>query len=140
VTDLSREKHYCYITLFCMLYANMHWRTQSRNFDFVVEGVDGDITLRAANWNYLVQKACLLGSCEHGDKPFGCTKYWKFLNYLRKYWLLRKDSYPRCLSVHGKSTDWLYSRTKHWAERLRRRTEEDDWRWSDEETGYERDE
>jgi len=55
------------------------------------------------SWIYFVQNTRLVGSYEHGNKPFGSTKYWKILNYLRKYWLLRKDSYPRCLSVHGKT-------------------------------------
>jgi hypothetical protein len=78
---------------------------RAANFDFVVEGVDRGIAVLAVNWIYSFQNTRHVGSCDHGNKHFGCTKCWNLLNYLRKCWFLRKDSYPWCLSVHGKSTD-----------------------------------
>jgi hypothetical protein len=34
------------------------------------------------------------GSCEHGKVLFSSVKWWEFLEWLRNYWFLKKDSAP----------------------------------------------
>lgn len=34
----------------------------------------------------------VVGSCEQGNEPFGSTKCWDFLDWLRNCYLLKKDS------------------------------------------------
>jgi hypothetical protein len=43
-------------------------------------------------------------SCEHGNEPSGCTKFWEFLACLRSCWLLMKNSVPWNWRVHGTDT------------------------------------
>jgi hypothetical protein len=33
-------------------------------------------------------------SCEHGNEPSGSIKFWKILEYLRDWRILKKDSVP----------------------------------------------
>jgi hypothetical protein len=32
------------------------------------------------------------GCCDHGNEPLGFIEYGEFLDYLRSYWLLKKES------------------------------------------------
>jgi hypothetical protein len=34
------------------------------------------------------------GSCEHSNEPSGSIKCWEFLEWLSKYWLLKKSLAP----------------------------------------------
>jgi hypothetical protein len=44
------------------------------------------------DWIHLAQDRDMASSCEHNNEPSGSVKCWEFLEWLRNYWLFKKDS------------------------------------------------
>jgi hypothetical protein len=53
-----------------------------------------DLKEMRGGWTEFVQlrQGSVVGSCEHGNKPLVSITDGEFLDYLRNYWLLKKDS------------------------------------------------